>query len=659
MPEAILTAPVSNSAFLRELAQGAPNGSTLWVTSFIGTPDLTDAKNWEGKPFRPALMAGHVDGWGEENSYFSVAALNPTADGVIARRKANFCRLLALVVDDVQLDDVAGRVSYVLATSPGKHQIGILIDGNDRDAADRPLVDRLVTTMADRGFLRADTSGNNSVRYVRLPVGQNQKPRDAGHWRHQLQQWNPSVRLSLADAASAFGIDLDELRGEVAHQAETPGTGRQDELLRMLTANIVRGERLHESINEMSASLVATGMPPGAVVNTLRGLMESSHAAHDDRWLARYNDISRSVQTAQAKFGRVFAPLVAQPEETAAAAVPLLSMQQLQQSAANVTWSIKHILPAESVGMMFGAPGTFKSFIALDMALHIAHGMAWMGKKTKQGPVIYVAAEGGTGLWRRIQAWHQLRGLDWSKAPLFVVPVAVAMRSKAGSVVEAAKQVGVVPNLVVVDTLSQTFEGEENSATDMASYLTALGVAFRELWKCAVMVIHHSGHGATERPRGSSATIGNTDYLFGVFRDEKQLLATLTCERQKDGDQFKDQMFELSSELLGKDEDGDEIRSLAARHINPGAETAAALVRQVNAGRGGRTQQLIDLADSGMLFKTLRADFYAALGDLAQDAKQKAFVRAWCEAKDAGKLEAVDGRVIVAKPVDNSVGGAA
>mgnify|MGYP002133458850 CR=1 FL=1 len=40
-------------------------------------------------------------------------------------------------------------------------------------------------------------------------------------------------------------------------------------------------------------------------------------------------------------------------------------------------------------------------------------------------------------------------------------------------------------------------------------------------------MIHHSGHTATERPRGSSAIQANTDYLYGVYRDEKEMLATL------------------------------------------------------------------------------------------------------------------------------------
>ena len=296
-------ASVKNSEFLQLLYAGIPEKSSLWVTSFYGNPDLTDSGNWFGRPYRPDRHA-LVDSMVTVNSYFSVAALSPTADGEIRRRKANFEQILVLVADDALIDDIKGTVSYVLNTSPGKAQIGIFIDKDDPDAKNRSLVDSIVTRMAENGLLRADASGNNSVRYVRLPVGQNQKPRETGPWDHQLAVWNADCVLSLADAAAVFGIDVDELRkikDAAPADAKSSIYDGQADLLRLTASNIVRGERLHESINEMAFSLVACGTHPGTVVSTLRGLMESSLVAKDERWKARYDDIPRSVTTAVEK----------------------------------------------------------------------------------------------------------------------------------------------------------------------------------------------------------------------------------------------------------------------------------------------------------------------------------------------------------------------
>jgi len=329
----------------------------------------------------------------------------------------------------------------------------------------------------------------------------------------------------------------------------------------------------------------------------------------------------------------------------ATAAVPVLTLEQLREQAKNVSWLVKHAVPAESLGVMFGASGTFKSFIALDLALHVAHGMKWMGRKTRKGPVLIVAAEGGAGLWRRIVAWHREHGLKWTDVPVYVVPVSVDLGSDAATVVEAAKALGVAPALVVVDTLSQTFSGEENSATDVGAYLRELGVWFRAAWQAAVLVVHHTGHEATERPRGSSALRANVDFMFGVFRDQKEMLATMECVKQKDGELFPPASFALTVKEVAKDEDGDAVTTLVARQLASGQETLALMSHEASRGRGGRNQLLLEMAFNGIEEKTLRMNFCKAI-DGDAETKRQAYHRAKRWAQNAGLIEVAEGYVI-------------
>lgn len=640
------TETISNSAFLSALQQAAPSGSSLWVTSFLGSPEVTDVGNWYGAPYRSPAQ---VDRWNDKNAYFSVAALKPNADGEVKRRKGNFSRLLALVVDDIALEDVQGSVSWVIETSPGKTQVGILIDGADKAAADINVVDKLVTSMAERGLMGGDRAGNNSVRWVRLPVGSNLKPRTSGPWKHVVQRWNPTVLLSLEDAAGAFGIDLEQVCAERLAQPASTGlvTGAQDERLRVLTASILRGESLHDSINQIAASLVATGMPGGAVVNLLRGLMDSSMAAKDERWAARYQDIPRAVTTAEEKFSkpvRINLEVDTEPKKNR-----LLNLAQLDAAMRSVTWSVKHIVPQDSVGFIFGGSGTFKSFIALDYGLHVAHGMNWLGKKTKKGPVIFIAAEGGAGISRRSTAWHrQHMAVKPQDAEFYVMPHAISLATDAGSVVDDAEALGVKPVAVIIDTLAQTFDGEENSAKDVGAYLKALGHQFRERWNCVVMIVHHSGHASTERPRGSSALRANADFMFGVFRDEKQMLATLECHKVKDGELFDDYTFSLSAHHLGNDEDGDAISSLAAKAVT-GEVLAEALIAESKSGRTGRNTLLLALAQNGMPEKELRSLFYEHIDAKDMDARKHAYYRAKEWSIKNGFIEVSQGTVLVLK----------
>jgi AAA domain/DnaB-like helicase N terminal domain len=328
--------------------------------------------------------------------------------------------------------------------------------------------------------------------------------------------------------------------------------------------------------------------------------------------------------------------------------IPLLTPAQLQDSAQAVRWLVKHVIPAESMGMLFGASGTFKSFIALDAALHVAHGLPWLGRKTAQGPVIYIAAEGGSGLWSRVLAWHRTRNLRWQDAPLYVVPVAIDLRADAWRIVEAAQTLGVTPSLVVVDTLSQTYSGEENSANEVADYLREIGVRFRALWGCAVALVHHSGHIATERPRGSSAIRANLDFLLGVFRDEKEMLATLTCEKQKDGDLFDDSTFSLTVYQLGHDDDGDKVTSLVARHLTSAEEVEEAASEESKAGRAGRGHRLLNLIQNGMEERGLRKLFNdECLSDgLSVETAKRSYFRARKHAIKAGYIDIAQGIVI-------------
>jgi hypothetical protein len=67
-----------------------------------------------------------------------------------------------------------------------------------------------------------------------------------------------------------------------------------------LVENIRAGRDLHDSLRDLAAKLVRSGMSAGAAVNFLRGLMdETPEGARDERWKDRRGDISRLVDSAQ------------------------------------------------------------------------------------------------------------------------------------------------------------------------------------------------------------------------------------------------------------------------------------------------------------------------------------------------------------------------
>jgi hypothetical protein len=81
-----------------------------------------------------------------------------------------------------------------------------------------------------------------------------------------------------------------------------------------LVDNIRAGHELHANTRDLAAKMVRAGTDGGAIVNFLRGLMNSSAAPRDERWQQRYDNLPRLVDSFQAKL---------ENEQAAAAVLPL------------------------------------------------------------------------------------------------------------------------------------------------------------------------------------------------------------------------------------------------------------------------------------------------------------------------------------------------
>ena len=84
-------------------------------------------------------------------------------------------------------------------------------------------------------------------------------------------------------------------------------------------------------------------------------------------------------------------------------------------------WLIDGVMPKQALGMLFGPSGHGKSFLALDMALSVATGREWFSHRSAQGQVIYVVAEGGRGMVKRVKAWLHHRNVPQADQAFFIL----------------------------------------------------------------------------------------------------------------------------------------------------------------------------------------------------------------------------------------------
>ncbi len=551
----------------------------MWTTAFAGDPNSSAAK-WYGRPYGGREdESAVINRYTGLNAYFSVASLTVLEGEQTPRRmRANFGRLLSLVIDDGLPDNVNGIPTWVLETSPQKFQIGFRIDREDGDAADRRLVEAVMKRMVDLGLIGGDPSGNNSVRYVRLPDGENHKPRATGNFICRLRQLNRDAVYSLADAAAAIGIDLDDVRKDLASApAESAQTGEQDEKLATAASNIMRGQGLHEGANIIAASLIASGARPGAVVNMIRGMYEASLAPRDDRWQARYEDIPRAVETAYQKFGGVTSIAFIDPNTGEVVQKPrFISADEIMAGIKAVDFLVDGYLEMDALSLLYGPSGLGKSFISFDLACCIATGTPWHGKKVKQMPVFMVVGEGANGIGRRLKAWETYFKVSLKGAPLFISTKAARLTDPMDAMnvsehidrmVEGA---GHKPGLILIDTLARNYgEGDENTAKDMNKFIDNIDVNLRKKYQANVLIVHHSGHDG-ERARGSSALKAAMDQEFALSGVAGRL--KLACTKMKDADVPQDMYLTIRQVSLGLDADGVEIVSAVADNAGLGLD---------------------------------------------------------------------------------------
>ena len=67
-------------------------------------------------------------------------------------------------------------------------------------------------------------------------------------------------------------------------------------------------------------------------------------------------------------------------------------------------YMVKGWLDRNCLSMLYGPSNAGKTFVALDIAMHIAAGKSWRGLRVNGGPVLYIAAEGGAGIRNRLAA---------------------------------------------------------------------------------------------------------------------------------------------------------------------------------------------------------------------------------------------------------------
>lgn len=200
-------------------------------------------------------------------------------------------------------------------------------------------------------------------------------------------------------------------------------------------------------------------------------------------------------------------------------------------------WTVGKHVPAAGLVTVTADSNVGKTFYAIDLAYSVATGRRFFGEyDVRQGNVLYVYSEGQAGAKRRRAAWKLFHGVESAPVRFVTASLDFSQEITGRTLIEKATAKGSpVPDVVVIDTLTDNFGGGDTSDhKDMRRFLATVNM-LRQQYGCAVVVLHHTGWDS-KRERGAKSIRDAAD--VAIFLERKDDLISVSCEKMRDGERF-------------------------------------------------------------------------------------------------------------------------
>lgn len=197
---------------------------------------------------------------------------------------------------------------------------------------------------------------------------------------------------------------------------------------------------------------------------------------------------------------------------------------------------IEGLLTIGGGSILYGDSNSGKTFLAIDLACAIARGIKWMGRRTHQGLVVYLATESPGSVITRLYAYQKYHD---TIVPNFVViksPVNLFNGDNDTNVViytiqQLEQQQGEKVQLIIGDTLARLSAGaNENAGQDMSLVMRRFD-RIRNKTGAHFMLIHHCGKNTSNGARGWSGLRAAIDTEIEVTSNSDGRYIEVTKQR--------------------------------------------------------------------------------------------------------------------------------
>lgn len=199
----------------------------------------------------------------------------------------------------------------------------------------------------------------------------------------------------------------------------------------------------------------------------------------------------------------------------------LLLDAMLKHNYPSMKWVVEGLLPEEGMMAVSGDPGSYKTWIMMDMAIAVASGKDFLGRfPTQQGAVMLVDEENPQ---RLLQERFKRMEIAEEGLPIYILSLSGFRLNEENvrSLLHEVQRLEI--KMIIFDSLVRIHDAEENDAKKMAE-------VFAKLKKfvaagISIVFIHHNrkqlGGGMAQAMRGSSDILASVDSHVAVRLDHE------------------------------------------------------------------------------------------------------------------------------------------
>jgi hypothetical protein len=211
-----------------------------------------------------------------------------------------------------------------------------------------------------------------------------------------------------------------------------------------------------------------------------------------------------------------------------------------------VEWLVEDLIPCQQLAVVTGIGGSLKSVLLLKLAIAVATGGTFLGKRCVRRPVLIIDYENTvqSAQWRLRQMCGDDANLSiWGKWCSVPPPKIIEGQQLLLEICKASRP------LLIIDPLRNGHSKNEDSSTEMLPVLEALDSFI--IAGATVIVTHHLAKKDDSFVRGTVSLFDRADMFFKQTRDRSTEVVTLECKKNRTGQEstyrlkFNPETFEL------------------------------------------------------------------------------------------------------------------